>query len=295
VEIHPDFQKEAAVAETAFQIQYRQEFIAGFEARQSLLRQSVTSEAVIKGNQATFLVADSGGAEASTRGVNGLIPARADNLTQTTATLVEWHDLVRKTGFNVFASQGDQRAIMQATTMGVINRKIDSDIITELNTGTLDTGAAVPATLGMALRAKTILGNNEVPMDGNVWAAITPAFEAYLLQVPEFTNANFVSMKPLDSGTPDWKDVIGFYRWLGVNWMVHPNLPGVGTSAEKCFMYHSTAIGHGVDTKGIQSPVGYDEEQDYSWARATVYMGSKLLQNAGVVVMNHDGSALVAE
>jgi hypothetical protein len=283
------------VAETAFQIQYRQEFIAGFEARQSLLRQSVTTDAVIKGNQATFLVADSGGAEASTRGVNGLIPARADNLSQPVATLAEWHDLVRKTGFNVFASQGDQRAIMQQTTMGVINRKIDSDIITELNTGTLDTGTAVPATLGMALRAQTILGNNEVPMDGNMWAVITPAFRAYLLQVPEFSSADWVAVKPMDTGSPSWKDTVGFYRWLDTNWIVHPNLPGVGTNAEKCFMYHSSAIGHGVNTAGIQSPVGYDEEQDYSWARATVYMGSKLLQNAGVVVMNHDGSALVAE
>jgi hypothetical protein len=45
----------------------------------------------IKGNTATFLVADSGAATAVTRGVNGLIPARADNLTQTSATLVEWH------------------------------------------------------------------------------------------------------------------------------------------------------------------------------------------------------------
>ena len=63
------------------------------------------------------------------RGVNGLIPARADELEQLTATLVEWHDLVRKTNFNVFASQGNQREIMQKTTMGVINRKIDQDVI----------------------------------------------------------------------------------------------------------------------------------------------------------------------
>lgn len=283
------------MADTAFQIQYRQEAIAAFEAQQSLLRQSTTTEAVVKGNQATFLVAGSGGAEAVTRGVNGLIPARADDLTQTTATLAEWHDLVRKTRFNIFASQGNQRAIMQRTTVGVINRKIDADIITELATATQDTGTATTASLALALRAKTILGNNEVPFDGNVWAAITPAFEAYLLQVAEFGNADYVSMKPVDSGATAWKDRVGFYRWLGVNWIVHPNLPGVGTSAEKCFMYHSTAIGHAFDTEGFQTPVGYDEEQDYSWARASAFMGSKLLQSTGVVVLNHDGSALVAE
>jgi len=76
------------MAETAFQTQYRDEFIAGFEARQSLVRDYVTTEAGIKGNTATFLVADSGSATAVTRGVNGLIPARAENADQVRATLV---------------------------------------------------------------------------------------------------------------------------------------------------------------------------------------------------------------
>ena len=38
------------MSDTAFQIQYRQEFIASFEQHQSLLRDTVTTEAVIKGN-----------------------------------------------------------------------------------------------------------------------------------------------------------------------------------------------------------------------------------------------------
>ena len=144
------------MAESAFQIQYRQEFIAGFEQQQSLVRDLATTEAVIKGNQATFLVADSGDAEAVTRGLNGLIPGRADNLSQPVATLVEWHDKVIKTGFNIFASQGDQRRIMQQTTMAVINRKIDQDIIAQLNLATQDTGAAQQASLDMVMYGRTI-------------------------------------------------------------------------------------------------------------------------------------------
>ena len=97
------------MAETAYQRQYRQEFIHGFEDRQSRLRSAVTTEAVVKGNEAVFLVARSAagtgvGAQGVTRGVNGLIVARGDSLVQSTATLTETHDLVRKTGFNIFAS-----------------------------------------------------------------------------------------------------------------------------------------------------------------------------------------------
>ena len=276
------------MAESAFQTQYRQEFIAGFEQKQSLVRQTVTTETEIKGNAAVFLVADSNNATATTRGLNGLIPARADNLTQNTCTLAEWHDKVRKTGFNIFASQGDQRGIMQMTTMGVINRKIDSDIITELNTGTQDTGTAQTASLSLAMYGLTVLGNNSVPLDGNVSALITPAFYAYLMQTKEFASVDYVNNKPFEGQ-------LTMFRWANVNWIVHPNLPGKGTSAEKCFMYHRDAIGHAVNTGGISTAVGYEEEDDYSFCRASVYMGSKLLQNSGVVVLNHDGSAFSAQ
>ena len=66
--------------------QYRKEFIHGFEILESYVRGTTTTEAVIKGETAVFLVADSGGATAVTRGVNGLIPARGDNNSQPTAT-----------------------------------------------------------------------------------------------------------------------------------------------------------------------------------------------------------------
>ncbi len=281
------------MAATAFQKQYRQEFIAGYEQRQSLLRDAVTTEAVISGNEAEFLVADSGSASTVTRGVNGKIPARNDNLSQNTATLTEEHDLVQKTGFNVFASQSDQRRIMQETTMGTVNRKIDDQIITQLNTGTVDTGAAAVITLRIITSVKATLGNASVPFDGGICLLMTPAMEGYLSELPSFSSADYVSKSPLETGETLWDDTQGgFYLWQGMKLIVHPNLPGVGTNAEKCFAFHKSAIGHALNTGGIDSTVGYDDEQDYSYARTTVYCGAKMLQNSGVVVINHDGSAL---
>jgi hypothetical protein len=275
------------MAETAFQTQYRQEFISAFEMRQSLLRSCTITESVIKGNTATFLVAGSGSAAAVTRGVNGLIPARADDLTQSSATLAEWHDLVRKSGFNVFASQGDQRRIMQETTMAVINRKIDADIIAALDTASIDTGTSDTASLRMVMKSLGALGYADVPLEeeNNIFGLITPGFRAYLMETKEFASAEYVDVKPFNG--PARK----MLRWAGVNWIVHPNLTGAQTSTEKCYLFHRNSIGHAVDTAGLASPVGYDEEQDYSWARASVFMGSKLLQNTGIVQMKHDGSA----
>ena len=282
------------MADTAFQTQYRQEFIAGFEQKQTLLRDTVTTEAVIKGNTAIFLVADSGGATAVTRGVNGMIPARADNNTQNTCTLGEWHDLVRKSEFNVFASQGNQRQIMQDTTMGVVNRKIDDQIITELNTATNDTGTAQTGSVSLFQHGRVILGNNSVPWDSNITLLGTPALMAYLEQAPEFANAQYVDVRPYTGNTVSWRDKPMAYRWRNCLLIEHPNLPGKATNAEKCFMYHKSAIGHAANTSSLETPVGYDEEQAYSWARASITMGAKLLQNSGVVVLNHDGSAYAA-
>jgi len=280
------------MADTAFQIQYRQEFIQAFEQHQSLLRETVTTEAVIKGQQAVFLVAGSGSASAVTRGTNGRIPARSDSMTQNTATLQEWHDLVRKTGFNVFASQGNQRSIMQMTTMAVLNRKIDELIINELNTGSVTIGSSstLPS-VSLFQNGRVKLSNASVPWDSNVTLLCQPSFIAYLEQAPEFANAQYVDMRPYAGETASWKDKPMAYRWRNCLIMEHPNLPGKGTSSEKSFLFHKSAIGHAMDTAGLQSPVGYDQEQDYSWARASAFMGAKLLQNTGVVVLTADGSA----
>jgi len=277
------------MSDTAFQTQYLTQFVDGFEDRTTRLRGCTITEANINGNAAVFLTADSGSATATTRGVNGLIPARADNLTQNTATLAEWHDLVRKTNFNIFASQGNQMEIMQRTTMGVINRKIDDDVIAQLDTATVDTGAAQIASLALVAKAQTILGNAFVPIEDedNMFGVITPAFRAYLTQIPEFSSSDFVEVMTMSG------NIFKAKRWMGVNWIVHPRLTGVGTATEKCYMFHRNAIGHAVDKTTIESPVGYDAEQGYSWARASVTMGSKLLQNSGVVQMLHDGSAYV--
>ena len=279
------------MSDTAFQIQYRQEFIQAFEQHQSLLRETVTTEAVIKGNQAIFLVAGSGDSEAVSRGVNGQIPARADDNTQNTATLREWHDLVRKTGFNVFASQGNQRSIMQMTTMAVLNRKIDDLIITALSGGTVTAGAGAIPSVSMFQSGRVKLSNASVPWDSNVTLLCQPSFLAYLEQAPEFTNADYVNVRPYAGDEPSWKDRPMAYRWRNCLIIEHPNLPGKGTSSETSFMYHKSAIGHAANTEGLASPVGYDEEQDYSWARASCFMGSVLLQNTGVINITADGSA----
>jgi hypothetical protein len=274
------------MADHAYQTMFRDEYVQGFEKRQSLVRHTVTTEAEFKGNQATFLVADSGGATAVTRGLNGRIPGRSDNLNQYTAVLQEYHDKPERTGFNIFASQGDGRRIMQETSMAVMNRTIDTNIHTALATGTLTWGAAAVATLALVSKAKTKLGN-AFALEDEPFALITPAFHAYLMALPQFSSVDYINMKPFDGASKSKA-----FNWYGVNWIVDAGLPGAGTNSSTCFMYAKAAIGHACDMERLSTYAGYDEEDDYSYVRTSTYMGSKLLQNSGVIKMLHDDSAM---
>ena len=102
-------------------------------------------------------------------------------------------------------------------------------------------------------------------------------------------NSDYIKLQPFENVS---KSIA--FDWYGVNWIVDGGLPGVGTADASCFMYSKNAMGHACDTQSISTYVGYDEKNDKSWARCSTYMGSKLLQNSGVIKMPHDDSALSA-
>lgn len=176
---------------------------------------------------------------------------------------------------------------MQLASVAVLNRNIDAVIIAQLDSATSNTGTATTANLPMVIHARSILGNNAVPLweEDNMFAVITPAFEGYLMQATEFSSADYVEVKPFSGPAKQMR------RWMGVNWFVHPSLTGKATSSEKCYMFHRNAIGHAANTAEMDVRVDYDPKQDLSWSRASLFHGSVLLQQTGIVQMLHDGSA----
>lgn len=277
------------MAVEAAMIRYRREFVAAFEQDVSLLKTSATKESMTDGLTATFLVSGSGSDTAVTRGTNGQIPYGNPTNTQVAATLVEKHAGYELTGFNIFASQGDQTRIMQMASMNVINRDIDLTILAELANATQDFGSGT-ASVSTVAGAKAILGNGQVRTweADNMFGVVSPAFMAYLMQTTEFASADYVDVKPF-SGPPR-----RMLRWFGINWIENPLVTGVGTSAEICYIYHRAALGYAVRVQEEKIAIGYDDKQDTSWTRATTYHAAKILQNTGIVKITHDGSAFVA-
>lgn len=272
---------EAAVA------QYRQAWIDQFETRVSILRNCTTKETMSSGLTVTFLVAGSGTDTAVTRGTNGRIPYGNPTNTQLTATLVEKHAPYELTGFNIFASQGDQKAIMRQASMNVINRDIDLTVLTELANATIDTGTSSTNVFAIAEKAKAYLGNQSVPIEeeDNMFGIISSSFLSNIRQTTEATNIQYTDVKLLSGATRK------MLRWNGVNWMMSSLISGKATATELCYMWHRSALGYAVSIGEDKISIGYDEKEDSSWSRATIFHAAKILQNTGIVQMKHDGSS----
>jgi len=273
------------MATNAPMIRYVAETVAAFEQHQSVLRLTATTEHMRDGNIATFLVAGSGGREATTRGLDGRIPGNAPVLTQNQCTLVEWHDKEVRTDFNVFESQGDARRISQMDVVGVINRKIDADILGNngLGAATLGDSVAQQTSLDWILSHQAALGENEVPIDeeDNVFCAITPRLRSKLFQIKEFGSGEYVEIKPFNG--PARK----MYRWAGINFLMSTRLSGMTTESATCYMWHRSALGHAIANGHPDVDGDYNREDKYWWHLASAYIGSKLLQNTGVRKMLH--------
>lgn len=271
-------------------VQYRKEMVAQIEVGTSLLRSATTREMVVQGNQAIFLVAGSRGDTAVTRGTNGDIPYGNPQNAQVTCDLTEKHAPYAITGFNFFASQGDQRRLIQQGAVKVINRDIDLTVLSALSAATQTTGSAATGSLDLVMKSLAILGNTQVDIENanDMFCIASPAFKAYLMQTPEFSNAQYVDVKPFAGRA------VKMLRWAGVNWIFSPLVTGVGTSSEYCYMFHRDAIGYAMNTGEERILAGYNQEQDRYYANAIVYHGAKVLQNAGIVKIVHDGSAYVA-
>lgn len=274
------------------QTMYRDEYIAGFERSGSRLRYNVTTEHMKQGNAVVFLVADSGNATAVTRGSDGLYPARVNNNNQVTLTMADATDLPRMNGFDIFRSQGAQREIMYKTSWDVISRAVDNQIYSALDTGTLTlSNTSSTDALGMFTHAMTALGNNFAgpKEEGDVTALLSPAMYNNLLKTKEFMNNNYVREVKLPDGIPT--SMAKTQVFMGADVLVYYGVTNAGADNERCYFFHKKAVGHAIDKESWEPQMGYNEEQNYSWCRATVYQAAAKLQNSGIIRVLHNGAA----
>ena len=67
--------------------------------------------------------------------------------------------------------------------------------------------------------------------------------EAKLQNIKGYASQDYVTGRPLVDGANQFQNQVMTKRWLNVTWIVHPNLPGVGTASCATYLWHRRAIG----------------------------------------------------
>ena len=125
-------------------------------------------------------------------------------------------------------------------------------------------------TKAKVLSAFEMLGEADVPDDGERYAIIGWKQWSDLLSIPEFANADYIGKDELPWQGSQAK------RWLGALWMPHSGLTKDGSNVRYCYWYHKTAIGHAI---------GADVKTDVSWHgdRAAHFVNNSMSQGAGMI------------
>ncbi len=270
-----------------------QSFIKQFEAEVHLafqqtgtkLRSTVRTKNDVKGSSTTFQKVGRG--TATTKARHGLVPVMNLDHTPVECNLYDfyagdWVDELDELKTNI-----DERRVVASAGAYALGRKSDELIINELNQATENIAVAdTGLTKLKILSALEILNTNDVPDDGQRFAVVGVHQWNELLNMKEFSNADYVGDSyPLLKGTESRK-------WMGINWIMHNALPLYGDD-RTCFIYHKNAIGHasGCDVK---TDITWHGERAAHFISNCMSQGAKLIDNTGVVkIICKDNSELV--
>jgi hypothetical protein len=273
-------------------IKYRREFVASFNTSVSLLKDRFTTESMDMGRSAVFDVTAVGG-RMEKRGIDGRIPRTNVSDTQVTVTLDENVKKFEVTDFEKFTSQSDERAKMSHRMMESVNQELDYNILNEMANATQEYAASASAiTTAIANKAVAKFGAQQIAVNPNdVTWIVSPYLNAKLMDIQAYTSSDYINSKPYDGNSNQFENQRKIKSWLDIGWIVHPNLPGVGTSSCTTYLVHRRAFGCAVPTNQIKYSAGYDDQDHYHYCSSTVKLGSKILQSAGVMKFYNDDTA----
>jgi len=259
-------------------------FIKNFEAEVhvqyqqmgSKLRNTVRTKNNVVGATTTFQKVGKG--TASTKARHGKVPVMNVDHTPVECVLQDyfagdWVDKLDELKTNI----NEQQVVAKAGAYA-LGRKTDELIIAQLATSTNYADADTDGlTKPKILTAFEMLGEVDVPDDGQRFAAIGWKQWSDLLNIEEFANADYVGEDQLP-----WKGTQA-KRWLGTLWIPHSGLPKSG-NVRHCFWYHKTAVGHAIGSE-VKTDITWHGDRAAHFINNMMSQGACLIDGSGVVTM----------
>ena len=216
-----------------------------FQRPGQFLKEAVRFEGGIVGKSHTFQKIGSGVATTKARHGN-VVPMDLDH-TAPVVSLVDFYAPEYVAPTDISRILHDEKSAVMTSGLYALGRKIDDQIIAQLNATTQST-ITVVVTSAAAVRNGLLelleaLDDNDVPNDGQRYGVLTPRQWSQAMTVEEFASSDYVGSDGMafTKGSAihaQWK------AWNGCLWKQHAALPGKGGATANCYVWHKNAIGY---------------------------------------------------
>lgn len=253
---------------------FQAEVHTSYQQMGSKLRNTVRVKNDITGATTTFQKVGKG--TASTKARHGKVPVMNVDHEPVECQLYDyyagdWVDQLDELKTNI----NEQQVVARAGAYA-LGRKTDELIITALDAVTnYAADGSDGLTKAKVLVAFEMLGEADVPDDGERYAIIGWKQWSDLLGIEEFANADYVG----DDDLP-WKGTQA-KRWLGTLWMPHSGLTKAD-SVRYCYWYHKTAIGHAI-AADVKTDITWHGDRAAHFVNNMMSQGACLVDPTGVV------------
>lgn len=249
---------------------------AAYQRQGTKLRNTVRIRSNVTGAIAVFQKVGKGAA--STKARHGKVPVMNVDHQTVECQLYDYYGGDWLDKLDELKIEHDERAVLVNAGAYALGRKTDELIIAELDKST---NYALDGTTGLTkekvLKAFEMLGEADVPDDGERYAVIGWKQWSELLQIEEFAAADYVG----DDDLP-WKGTQA-KNWLGTLWMPHSGLTKAG-SVRRCYWYHKTAVGHAVGSE-VKSEITYHGDRAAWFVNNMMSQGASLIDPVGAVAL----------
>lgn len=276
----------------AFVTQFNRDLHLIYRQMSSKLRGLVRTDGQVVGSSVNFYKLGTVSATAKAR--NGEIPTQNPEHSKVTATMLDRYislyvDQLDLTKLEVDLRNGYLQAGASAfgieTDQQIIDAMKDGATVTLGDYGSSD---ADNWTRNFALRAVAELDKRFVPDDGKRFGLITAQGWSHLMAIDQFVRSDYVG-----PDLPFKQMGVEARTWLGIHWIKHQYLPGAGTATAKHYVFHASAVGHGINAD-ISSQWQWKNER-WAWNMAgAMSMGATTIDANGIVECRVDDTASLA-
>ncbi len=265
-------------------ISVEQSFVKHFQADVHLqyqqmgskLRNTVRVKDNIIGASTTFQQVGKG--TASTKARHGKVPVMNVAHTPVECLLSDYYAGDWVDSLDEIKSNINERTVTARAGAYALGRKTDELIINQLDTSKNHAGdGADGLTKDKVLEAFEMLGEADVPDDGERYAIVGWKQWSNLLSIEEFANADYVG----DNELP-WRGTQA-KKWLGALWIPHSGLT-LQSGVRACYWYHKTAIGHAIGSH-VKTDVTWHGDRAANFVNNMMSQGACLIDTSGVVSM----------